>query len=310
MAYTETRSQSREPAASPDAAVEVRGLEVAYGSTPVLRGLDLTVARGELFALLGPNGAGKTTTIKVLATLVRPTAGTARVAGHDVVTGARAVRERISMTGQYAAVDERLTGRENLAMMARLLHLPRRRVRPLVDETLARFDLTDAADRLAGKYSGGMRRRLDLAASLLGAPEVLFLDEPTTGLDPRSRQGLWEMIRDVAARGTTILLTTQYLEEADRLADTIAVLDGGTIVAQGTAAELKSGLGQAFVELVLADASEVRVPTDGSVAHVREVLADVERRGLDVERWQLREPTLDDVFLQLTGHTATTEEQK
>lgn len=313
MAYTETRSQpsaARHPRAdAPGPAIDIRGLEVAFGSTPVLHGLDLTVERGRLFALLGPNGAGKTTTIKVLATLLRPTAGTARVAGHDVVTDARAVRERISMTGQYAAVDERLTGRENLTMMARLLHLPRREVRPLVAETLDRLDLADAADRAVAKYSGGMRRRLDLAASLLGEPEVLFLDEPTTGLDPRSRQGLWEMIRDVAARGTTILLTTQYLEEADRLADEIAMLDDGRIVARGTAAELKGGLGQASVELVLTDASEIRVPTDGSVSHVREVLADVERRGLDVQRWQLREPTLDDVFIHLTGHAATPEEQ-
>jgi ABC-2 type transport system ATP-binding protein len=281
--------------------VRTDGLQVDFGRHRVLDGLDLEVSTGEVLALLGPNGAGKTTTIRVLTTLLRPTGGTATIAGLDVVRDARRVRELFAVTGQDAALDDRLTGAENLRLMARLQHLPRREAAARVDELIATFDLEEARGRLVRTYSGGMRRRLDLAVSLLARPRVLFLDEPTTGLDPRSRQTVWELVRDVAEQGTTILLTTQYLEEADRLADRVAVLDAGHVVAQGTGAELKRGLGAAFVELVLTDASEVRIPTDGSVGHVREVLADVERRGRDVDRWQLREPSLDEVFLALTA---------
>jgi daunorubicin resistance ABC transporter ATP-binding subunit len=310
MAYTTILPTARTADDADIPAVELRGLEVTYGSHRVLDGVNLAVRAGQVFALLGPNGAGKTTAIKVMTTLVRPTAGTASVAGHDVVTAARQVRESISLTGQYAAVDERLTGRENLVMMARLLHLSRRVARARADEMLEQVDLMGAADRLAGRYSGGMRRRLDIAASLLAEPKVLFLDEPTTGLDLRSRHQVWERVRDIAAGGATIFLTTQYLEEADRLADRVAVLDRGRIVAEGAAADLKRRLGEAFVELVLVDGSSVRIPTDGSVRHVRETLAEVDGRGLDVARWRLREPTLDDVFLDLTGHDTTTEKEQ
>jgi ABC-2 type transport system ATP-binding protein len=293
-----------------DGAVRTEELGVTLGSHQVLDGLDLEVRGGEVLALLGPNGAGKTTTIRVLTTLLRPDRGRATVAGLDVVRDAGRVRELFAVTGQDTALDDRLTGAENLRLMARLNHLPRGDATARVDELIATFDLQEARDRLVRTYSGGMRRRLDLAASLLARPRVLFLDEPTTGLDPRSRQTVWTLVRDVAERGTTILLTTQYLEEADRLADRVAVLDGGRVVAQGTGGELKRGLGAAFVELVLADASELRIPTDGSVAHVREVLADVERRRLHVERWQLREPSLDEVFLALTGHGAPAQDKR
>ncbi len=220
--------------------IAAQGLEKSYGDHAVLRGVDLTVRRGEIFALLGPNGAGKTTTVNILTTLVRPDGGTARVAGADVVHDAARVRETIALTGQYASVDEFQTGRENLVMMGELAHLPRRAVRPRAAALLERFDLTDAADRRVGTYSGGMRRRLDLAISLVADPAVLVLDEPTTGLDPASRAQLWEVVRGLAADGTTVLLTTQYLEEADRLADTIAVLHDGRVAARGTAAELKA----------------------------------------------------------------------
>ncbi|MEU4804859.1 ATP-binding cassette domain-containing protein [Actinosynnema sp. NPDC023587] len=299
--------------------VEAVGLRKSFGRHAVLKGLDLGVRRGEVFALLGPNGAGKTTAVRVLATLLGPDGGTARVAGHDVVAEPERVRAAISLTGQYAAVDELLTGRENLAMMARLRRLDRRAARERTAELLDRFDLADAADRRAATYSGGMRRRLDLAASLVTRPQVLFLDEPTTGLDPRSRREVWSAVADLARSGVTVLLTTQYLEEADRLADRIAVLHGGEIVAEGTAAELKDRAGAATVELflpdraALADASaaldgvpdgeklSLRVPGDGSARHVREVLDLLDRRGVPVDRLELHRPTLDEVFLSLTG---------
>ncbi|MFC4554749.1 ABC transporter ATP-binding protein [Georgenia faecalis] len=287
------------------AGVEARGLVVRFGSHRVLDGVDLTVPRGGVLALLGPNGAGKTTAVRVLTTVLRPQAGSARVAGADVVREAARVRERIGVTGQEAAVDGKLTGRENLLLMARLRGLTGRDARRRADALLEELDLVEAADRLVERYSGGMRRRVDLAASLLGEPEVLFLDEPTTGLDPRSRQTVWDLVRATAARGTSVLLTTQYLEEADRLADAVAVLDGGRIVAEGTAADLKGTVGEAFVELVLEDASTVRVPTDGSVTDVRRVLGDVLDRRLDVVRWQVRTPTLDEVFLELTAGERT-----
>jgi ABC-2 type transport system ATP-binding protein len=281
--------------------VVARGLRKAYGDLTVLDGVDLDVGRGEVLALLGPNGAGKTTTVRILSTLLRPDGGTASVAGHDVVRDARAVRARISLTGQYAAVDELLTGEENLRLMARLAHLPRPVIRARVAELLALFDLEDAARRVVKTYSGGMRRRLDLAAGLLARPEVVFLDEPTTGLDPRSRNGLWDVIRDVVADGATVLLTTQYLEEADRLADCVAVIDHGRVIARGTPAELKSTVGSAHVELAVVGGPVERIATDGSVPDVRRILADVERRGLVVDRWAVHTPTLDDVFLELTG---------
>jgi ABC-2 type transport system ATP-binding protein len=223
--------------------VDARGIRKAFRDTTVLDGVDLTVPAGQIVALLGPNGAGKTTLIRILATLLHPDGGTATVAGHDLLADPRGVRGVISLTGQYSAVDDMLTGEENLRMMARLRHLPARAARDRAAELLAAFDLTDARRRLVKTYSGGMRRRLDLAISLVARPELLFLDEPTTGLDPRSRDQLWSAVRDLAADGVTVLLTTQYLLEAEQLADSVAVLHRGRIVAEGTAAELKSGLG-------------------------------------------------------------------
>lgn len=321
------------------AVVQAEGLCKSYGRAskrvPVLDGLDLSLQQGEVLALLGPNGAGKTTTVRILTTLLAPDAGRATVLGLDVVRDARRVREVISLTGQQAAVDAKQTGRENLTMMGRLAHLPRQAVRARVDELLTAFDLTGAADRRVGTFSGGQRRRLDLAAGLLTRPRVMFLDEPTTGLDPRSRQALWEVIRGVVAGGTSLLLTTQYLEEADRLAHRVALVDGGRVVADGTPAELKRRVGEAGVELTfatVADAGRVasalglapaggearneraseglpgqtgmhlRVPTDGSVRHVRSVLQVVEDAGVAPQHWAVRAPSLDDVFLGLTGH--------
>jgi ABC-2 type transport system ATP-binding protein len=291
-----------------DPIVLTRGLRKSYGGTPVLDGLDLEIGRGEVLALLGPNGAGKTTTVGILATLVRPDGGTATVAGHDVALHPERVRHVISLTGQDAAVDELLTGRENLHLMAHLAHLGRREVRGRSADLLDLFDLVRAADRQVRTYSGGMRRRLDLAVSLLARPQVIFLDEPTTGLDPRSRLALWDVIRDVVAAGTTLLLTTQYLDEADRLADRVAVLDRGRVIAEGPAAELKRRVGSAHVELTLADGTTERVETDASVTDVRRILADVEARALPVDHWRVAVPTLDDVFLTLTGAPARTDD--
>lgn len=282
-------------------AIDVRGLGKSFGRSPVLDRLDLTVARGEIFALLGANGAGKTTTISILTTLLRPDAGTASVAGHDVAAAPDAVRQRIALTGQSAAVDDMLTGVENLVMLGRLSGLSPRPARQRAAELLERFALTDAATRRVGTYSGGMRRRLDLALSFVVVPEVLFLDEPTTGVDPRSRRDLWEVIRSLASAGTTVFLTTQYLEEADQLADRIAVLDGGRVVATGTPAELKALVGTDTVVLTGPGGEVLReIPTDGSVEGLRLALAqlgDVSPGG----EVTLRRPTLDDVFLSLTG---------
>lgn len=304
--------------------IAAQGLEKSYGDHAVLRGVDLTVRRGEIFALLGPNGAGKTTTVNILTTLVRPDRGTARVAGADVVHDAARVRETIALTGQYASVDEFQTGRENLVMMGELAHLPRRAVRPRAAALLERFDLTDAADRRVGTYSGGMRRRLDLAISLLADPAVLVLDEPTTGLDPASRAQLWEVVRGLAADGTTVLLTTQYLEEADRLADTIAVLHDGRVAARGTAAELKALVAGDHVRVAFddreslaaavglapsiglarptADAKDLSLtaPSDDPVRTIRDVLAAADAHALAVVGVSVVRPTLDDVFLALT----------
>jgi ABC-2 type transport system ATP-binding protein len=285
-------------------AIAVRGVRKRFGDHPVLDGLDLEVARGEVFALLGPNGAGKTTTISILTTLVRPDAGSAAVAGCDVVRDPRGVQQRIALTGQSAAVDDVLTGHENLVMLGRLSGLSVRGARVRADELLARFDLVDAGPRRVRTYSGGMRRRLDLALSFVVAPEVLFLDEPTTGLDTRSRRELWDVIRTLAAAGTTVFLTTQYLEEADRLADRIAVLHDGHVVATGTAAALKARIGADTVEVHDADGALRReLPTDGTVAGVRaalDALAAEHPDGIVT----LRRPTLDDVFLALTGDAA------
>jgi ABC-2 type transport system ATP-binding protein len=305
------------------AIVTAEGLHKSFGrqgstSPPVLDGLDLELEEGAVLALLGPNGAGKTTTVRILSTLLRPDAGRATVAGFDVVRDARRVREIISLTGQQVAVDDKLSGAENLTMMGHLAHLPRRVVRDRVAELLTVFDLADAASRRVITWSGGMRRRLDLAAGLLTRPRVMFLDEPTTGLDPRSRQALWDVVRGVVSDGTSVFLTTQYLEEADRLAQRVALVDGGRIVADGTPAQLKRDVGEAGVELTFASASDaglvapalaatidgarVRVPTDGSVAHVRSVLSAVEATGVTPDHWEVRAPSLDDVFLALTGH--------
>jgi ABC-2 type transport system ATP-binding protein len=300
-------------------AVEVEGLRKAFGGTPVLDGVDLTVATGSIVALLGPNGAGKTTLIRILATLIRPDAGTATVAGHDLLADPVGVRRSISLTGQYAAVDDVLTGEENMRMMARLLHLTPSAARARSAELLAEFGLLDARTRRVKTYSGGMRRRLDLAIAMIARPPLLFLDEPTAGLDPRSREQLWGAVRGLAQDGTTVLLTTQYLEEADRLADVIALLDHGRIVAQGSADELKSSLGGELVRLEFADSAGLRralasvtaiavnerlrtleVGTDGSAASVHDLLGLLQAAGAPATRVAVQRPSLDDVFLSLT----------
>ncbi|MFE0737742.1 ATP-binding cassette domain-containing protein [Streptomyces sp. NPDC058855] len=302
-------------------AIETTGLSKSYGDVRVLDGLDLRVESGTVFALLGPNGAGKTTTVRVLTTLTPPDAGHARVAGHDVVTARSRVRAAISLTGQYAAVDENQTGTENLRMAARLSGLSRRAAHRRAGELLERFGLTGAGDRLARTYSGGMRRRLDLATGLVRDPaalRVVFLDEPTTGLDPRSRQELWDAVRDLSGHGATVFLTTQYLEEADRLAGRVAVLGRGRVLAEGTPAALKSRWGAHRLDLVLRDRTAylrlsgravthdpatltLGVPTDGSAAHVRALLDELDPERRDVERFGVHAATLDDVFLHLTS---------
>lgn len=286
-------------------AIDARGIAKRFRSDEVLSDLDLAVETGSVFALLGPNGAGKTTTINILTTLVRPDAGTAVVAGVDVLRDPDGVRARISLTGQSAAVDEVLTGRENVVMLGRLSGLGARAARARADELLGRFDLADAAGRRVATYSGGMRRRLDLALSLVVPTPVIFLDEPTTGLDARSRQELWRIIREVADAGATVFLTTQYLEEADRLADRIAVLDGGRIAAEGTASELKARIGGEVVEL-LGPGDEVlaELPTDGTVHGLRAAVDELDRRAasaVDGARVAIRRPSLDDVFLSITA---------
>lgn len=308
-------------------AIHIEGLKKSFKGETVLQGLDLSVERGTVLALLGPNGAGKTTTVRILSTLVRPDAGTATVLGHNVVTDTKRVREVIGLTGQYAAVDELLSGRENLEMMGRLYHLSRADSRARAHELLVQFDLAGAADRSAKTYSGGMRRRLDLALSLVATPPVLFLDEPTTGLDPRSRLAVWKRIGALKQEGVTVLLTTQYLEEADQLADKVAVLHKGTIIAEGSADELKSRVGKERIEIVIDPASDfkkalplvqgegiysdeatrtISVSTDGSVAAIKRVLDAIYAAGLDLSAMSVRKPTLDDVFLRLTGEDAGT----
>jgi ABC-2 type transport system ATP-binding protein len=300
-------------------AISISGLRKAYRDKTVLDGVDLEVRAGTIFALLGPNGAGKTTTVNVLTTLLTPDAGRVLVAGHDVVTETRAVRAAVGVTGQFASVDDLLTGRENLLMMADLLHLPRAEGRRIADRLLDRFDLVDAANKWAASYSGGMRRKLDLAMTLVGKRQITFLDEPTTGLDPGSRRTMWEIIRELVADGMTIFLTTQYLDEADELADRIAVLDRGRIIAEGTAEELKHQTPGSHVRLRFADRYELdvaarvlqestkdceeltlRVPGDGGVKSLRALLARLDEHSIEVEQLSVHTPDLDDVFLALT----------
>ena len=307
---------------SVELAVEATGLDKHYGPTRVLSGVDLRMARGSVLALLGPNGAGKTTTVRILSTLIRADAGRARVAGFDVAGERDRVRRQISLTGQYAAVDELQTGEENLVMVGRLRGLDRAHARRRAGELLERFDLLKAASRRVATYSGGMRRRLDLAMSLVTEPAVLFLDEPTTGLDPRSRQGMWQVVGELAQRGVSVFLTTQYLEEADRLADQIVVIDQGRVVARGTAEELKRHVAEHRLTLkfsdrdgfahtvgavggralsVEPDSLSVALATDGTAAHIRALLDELDPDHDRIAEFSVRNATLDDVFLELTN---------
>ncbi|AIG75482.1 ATP-binding protein [Amycolatopsis japonica] len=302
-------------------AISATGLRKSYGDKVVLDGIDLHVPSGTVFSLLGPNGAGKTTTVNILSTLVTPDAGGATIAGADLATDPDGVRAAIGLTGQFSAVDNLLTGEENLFLMADLHHLPRREGRKRAAELLERFELTDAAKKTPSTFSGGMRRKLDLAMTLIGDPKVIFLDEPTTGLDPRSRRTMWQIIRDLVDGGVTIFLTTQYLEEADQLADRVAVLDGGRIVALGTPDELKRRVPGGHMQLKFPDAVSLRdatrvlrvstsddealalrVPTDGTVAALRAVLDRLDDEAVAVASLTVHTPDLDDVFLSLTGH--------
>jgi ABC-2 type transport system ATP-binding protein len=316
-------------------AIVAEGLVKVYRSRKsevrALNGVDLTVREGTVLGLLGPNGAGKTTTVRILSTLLRPDAGRATVGGFDLQRDEQRIRSVIGLSGQYAAVDENLTGRENLVLFGRLYRLSKRDAEHRAVELLTQFDLNDAADRTVKTYSGGMRRRLDLASALCGRPKLLFLDEPTTGLDPRSRLGMWDVIRALVREGTTILLTTQYLEEADELADTIAVVDAGRIIARGTADELKSQVGGERIEVVVHDRAvlpraveiirrdadgdatvdahtrRITVPVNGGAKRLVQVVRDLDEAGIGIDDIALRRPTLDDVFLSLTGH-ATSED--
>ncbi len=316
----------------PDA-IATHGLVKNFKNTRALDGLDLGIRQGSVFGLLGPNGAGKTTTIRVLATLLRPDAGTASVLGHDVVRDAAKVREKVSLTGQYASVDEDLTGHENLVLMGRLLGLSWREARTRSSELLEAFGLAEAAGRQVTTYSGGMRRRIDIAASLVAIPEILFLDEPTTGLDPRSRNQVWELVRRIAAEGTTVLLTTQYLDEADRLAERLAVIDHGTVIAEGTSRDLKASVGSSALHLRLASVDQraraqelvSRVLGDGLLpvsdpstvtvrlahpAQASAVLAVLHEASVDLAEFSVGNPSLDEVFFALTGRPAEAEPQE
>jgi len=318
----------------PDIAVQVRALVKTYGTTRALDGVDLEIPAGKVLGLLGPNGAGKTTTVRILTTLLRPDSGEAWVAGHDVLADPDPVRRKIGLSGQYAAVDENLTGFENLYMVGRLYGRKKTAARERARELLARFALEEAADRPAKGYSGGMRRRLDLAGALVGEPTVVVLDEPTTGLDPGGRLDTWDVIKELVADGTTVLLTTQYLEEADQLADTIVVIDKGRVIARGSADELKAQIGGERLELVLASAADLPAtleilravgsgePSGNDHTRRAEILVDtgpkaliealrrLDGQGITVQDVALHRPTLDDVFLSLTGHGAESEEAK
>jgi ABC-2 type transport system ATP-binding protein len=302
------------------AAISAIGLRKAYGDKVVLDGIDLSIAEGTVFALLGPNGAGKTTTVQILSTLISADAGQIRVAGHDLRADPDAVRDLIGVTGQFSAVDNLLTGEENLSIMADLRHLDRREGRRRTAALLARFDLTEAARQPVSTYSGGMRRRLDLAMTLVGDPRIIFLDEPTAGLDPRSRRTMWQIIRELVADGVTIFLTTQYLEEADELAGRIALLDHGKIIAEGTPAELKRLIPGGHISLRFTHAGQLEaaaraldatsrdddaltldVPSDGGVQSLRALLDQLDRHSIDVAELSVHTPDLDDVFLTLTG---------
>jgi ABC-2 type transport system ATP-binding protein len=310
-----------------DLAIETEGLVKVFGETRAVDGIDLAVRTGTVFGVLGPNGAGKTTTIRMLATLLRPDAGSARVLGYDVVHDADAVRASVSLTGQFASVDEELTGRENLVLLGRLLGFSRRHAASRTGELLEAFGLGDAADRLVKEYSGGMRRRLDIAASIVVTPPMLFLDEPTTGLDPRSRSQVWDIVRALVASGTTVLLTTQYLDEADQLADRIAIIDHGKVIAEGTSGELKSSIGAGSLHVRLRDPHQrtaaerilsrslgaaVKLESDpaalsaltADTERVAAALAELSRGGVTVDEFALGQPSLDEVFLALTGHPA------
>jgi ABC-2 type transport system ATP-binding protein len=305
----------------PQPAIAATGLRKSFGDHVVLDGIDLHVPRGTVFSLLGANGAGKTTTVKILSTLIRADGGTASVSGHEVAAEPDEVRAAIGVTGQFSAVDNLLTGRENLILMADLCHLGRAAGRRRVDELIERFDLVEASGKPVATYSGGMRRRLDLAMTLVGSPEVIFLDEPTTGLDPRGRRGMWQIIRELVAGGVTIFLTTQYLEEADELADRIAVLDHGRLVAEGTAEELKRRIPGGHVRLQFADARTLdaaaralgsvlrdndalalQVPGDGGVKSLKALLDRLDHESIEVDGLSVHTPDLDDVFLALTGN--------
>ncbi|HEY4479828.1 MAG TPA: ATP-binding cassette domain-containing protein [Candidatus Paceibacterota bacterium] len=306
-----------------DFAIEIKGLTKSFKNIRVLKGINLDVKRGTMLALLGPNGAGKTTTVRILSTLLRPDSGDVRVNGFDVVKNPKEVRRTIGLTGQFAAVDEILTGRENLEMMGRLYHLGKSASGRKADELLATFDLVEASNRAVKTYSGGMRRRLDLAASLVATPPIVFLDEPTIGLDPRSRLAMWDIIENLVKQGSTVLLTTQYLEEADKLADRIAVLDRGKIIAEGSADELKSRVGKERIEITIDQNSDfekavslihgeavkqkkedrsISLSTDGSVREVKRILDTLYSASIEIESMSVHKPTLDDVFLHLTGH--------
>jgi ABC-2 type transport system ATP-binding protein len=305
-----------------DTVITVKGLKKAYGTNQVLKGVNFNVQRGTMLALLGPNGAGKTTTVRILSTLLKADDGKVIIEGHDVSADPQAVRSVIGLTGQSAAVDEMLTGRENLVMMGRLYRLSKESAKARAEELLKDFDLVDAADRTLKTYSGGMRRRLDLAISLIATPPIIFLDEPTTGLDPRSRQGMWAIIKQLLADGTTILLTTQYLEEADQLADNIIVIDGGKVIAEGSAKELKSKVGKDRLELTFKDAKSLAAAAkvlDGEVVDgddksftlttvitdtnkdVKDVLEKLSQAKISLASLNVHKPTLDDVFISLTG---------
>ena len=307
-----------------NSAIAASGLRKAFGDKIVLDGIDLEVPAGTVFSLLGPNGAGKTTTVNVLTTLMKADAGTVRVAGHDVATETRAVRAVVGVTGQFAAVDELLTGQENLQLMADLKRVGSGEGKRVATDLLERFDLAESAQKLVSTYSGGMRRKLDLAMTLVGNPQVIFLDEPTTGLDPRSRRTMWDIVRELVADGVTIFLTTQYLEEADQLANHIAVLDQGHLVAEGTPDELKRLVPGSHVQLRFSDAMvlgaaarilpgstvddaalTLRVPSDGGVTSLRALLNRLDEHSIDVEEFSVHTPDLDDVFLALTGHAST-----